>query len=387
MRRILTPFFMILLSWNAISQRAPKIDSVHMVLLNPYIRIETAQAMNDMYDFKFEESMRNLTYLKYEYDWHPLPHFLMGLNYWWRIQPNPNNKRYDKKFHAYMDSSIFLAKRLYEEPNPIEGAFFLAAAYGFKARIESDRDNYAAAANNARKALKYLKESRDYTEYSPELLFGDGLINYYSTWIRENYPMLRPLMWFFPKGDKELGIEQLRKVSRNAFYARTEAQYYLMDILYNDENKYTEARMISQYLHKTYPNNSYFHRWHARLLYEMGYRKKAEAECLEMIERIEAGYVGYEANTGRYAAYFLGRIYKSKQPDMSEEYFQKSVKYSVDALATKKGYYFHSLYFLGELALRKGDKQQAEHYFKEVKKAANRKHSAYKKASEKMQEL
>ena len=374
MKRILTPFFMLIISWNALAQRAPKIDSAHMVLLNPYIQIETTQAINDMYNFKFEESMRNLTYLKYEYGWHPLPHFLMGLNYWWRIQPNPNDDQYDKMFHAYMDSSIYLAERLYEEPNPIEGAFFLAAAYGFKARIESDRDNYGAAANNARKALKYLKESREYTEYSPELLFGDGLINYYSTWIRENYPMLRPLMWFFPKGDKELGIEQLRKVSRNAFYARTEAQYYLMDILYNDEKKYAEARMLSQYLHETYPNNSYFHRWHVRLLYEMGRRKKAEEECLEILQRIDSGYVGYESNTGRYASYFLGRIYRSKQPEKSEAYFLKSVDFSVAAGATKKGYYFHSLYFLGELAAGKGDNPQAEYYFKEVKKSASTLH-------------
>ena len=387
MQRILTLFFILVLSWNALAQRAPKIDSAHMVLLNPYIQIETSQAINDMYNFKFEESMRNLTFLKYEYGWHPLPHFLMGLNYWWRIQPNLRDHQYDMAFNACMDSTIYLAERLYTKVNPIEGAFFLAASYGFKARLESDRDNYGAAANNARKALKYLKESRDYTEYSPELLFGDGLINYYSNWIRDNYPMLRPLMWFFPKGDKDLGIKQLRKVSRNAFYARTEAQHYLMDILYNDEKNYAEAQMISQYLHETYPDNSYFHRWYIRMLYQMGNRKQAEMESLEILHRIDSGYVGYEANTGRYASYFLGRIYKSRQPEKSQKYFLMSVDFSVEAYATKKGYYFHSLYFLGELAMKKGDNQQAEYYFNEVKKSASRKHTAYKRAAEALKKM
>ena len=386
MQRIYILTFLLFLSWNLPAQRAPKIDSIHMVLLNPYIQLEATQAINDMYNFKFDESMRNMKFLKYEYGWHPLPYFLMGLNYWWRILPNLRNTQYDETFNAYMDTTIFLAKRLHEEANPIEGAFFLAATYGFKARIESDRDNFRAAASNGRKALRYLKESKDYTEYSPELLFGDGLINYYAEWIRDNYPMLKPLMLFFPKGDKELGINQLTEASRNAFYARTEAQYYLMNILY-DEGKYTEARRLSQYLQKTYPDNSYFHRWNMRMLYQMGNRKQAEIEALEIILRIDSGQVGYEGNTGRHAAYFLGRIYINRQPEKSEEYFLLGLKYSEEAEATKKGYYFHSLFYLGELAQKKGDKQQAEYYFRRVKKLAGRKHSASKKAKEALREL
>ncbi len=387
MRRVYIIFFISFLSSVSYGQHAPKIDSAHMILLNPYIQLETSQAINDMYNFKFDDSMRNLKYLKYEYGWHPLPYFLMGLNYWWRIQPNLRDQKYDKEFNAYMDTTIYLAKRLHAEANPIEGAFFLAASYGFKARIESDRDNYRIAANDGRKALKYLKESRDYTDYSPEILFGDGLINYYSKWIREKYPMLRPLMLFFPKGDKELGISQLREVSRNAFYARTEAQYYLMDILYHDQKEYAEARMLIKYLHDTYPDNSYFHRWYVRMLYQMGNRRQAEKESLEIIHRIDSGYVGYESNTGRYAAYFLGRIYKSKKPEKSEEYFLKGLKYSEESDATKKGYYFHSLFYLGELALKRDDIEQAEYYFKRVKKSAGRKHSAYKKSKEELKKL
>ena len=378
----------LLLSWNSIAQRAPKIDSIHMVLLNPYIQLEAAQAINDMYNFKFAKSMLNLKHLKYEYGWHPLPYFLMGLNYWWRIQPNQNDTQYDDTFNAYMDTTIFLAERLHKEANPIEGSFFLAASYGFKARLDSDRDNYRSAANYGRKALKYLKESRNYTEYSPELLFGDGLINYYSTWIRENYPILRPLLLFLPKGDKELGIKQLREVSRNAFYSRTEAQYYLMNILFHNEKEYTESRMLAEYLHKTYPDNSYFHRWYGRLLYQTGYRRQSEIQFLEIIHRIDSGYVGYESNTGRFAAYFLGRIYKNqKRYKESEIYYLRALIFAEDADATKKGYYYLTLYNLSKLALIKKDRKQAEYYVKRVKKLAGRRHSAYIKAKEALKKM
>lgn len=387
MKRIHILLFLFFMAWNSIGQHAPKIDSAHMILLNPYIQLETTQAINDMYNFKFDESMRNLKYLKYEYGWHPLPYFLMGLNYWWRILPNLHDKRYDKTFKAYMDTTIFLAKRLQKDVNPIEGAFFLVASYGFKARRASDFGNYLAAANYGRKALKYLNVSKDFTEYSPELLFATGLINYYAQWIKENYPMLRPLLLFFPKGDKEKGIKQLREVSRNAFYARTEAQYYLMNILYHNEKEYVESRTLAQYLHKTYPDNSYFHRRCARLLYQTGNYQLAEAQFQEIIQRIDSGYVGYESNTGRHAAYFLGRIYAKTQPGKSEEYFLKALRFAEDAHATDKGYYFHTLFFLGELALKKDEKKQAEYYFRKVKKVANRKHPAHKKSRKALNEL
>lgn len=382
-KRFFAVFLLTIVAIHAQGQRAPKIDSVHMILLNPYVQIEATNAVNELYNFKFDESMRHLKYLKYEYGWHPLPYFLMGLNYWWRIQPNLNDTKYDDTFNAYMDSSIVAAERLYDKVNPIEGAFFLAAAYGFKARLHSDRENYRRAAWDGRKSLKYLKECNDFTEYSPEVLFGTGLINYYTEWIRENYPWLRPLMMFFPDGDKELGVEQLREVSRNAFYSRTEAQYYLLNILFHDRSEYGEALTLAEYLHTSYPDNSFFHRWYGRALFTTGRYRQAEPVCLEIIARIDSGQIGYEEYTGRFAAYFLGRIYKQQKNDeKSWEYFKRSEKFHELSNATEKGYYFSTLYNLGVLAYERDDLDTAEEYYKKVKKLAKRNSDAFKQAKE-----
>lgn len=388
MRQFLILILIAVLIAPSSAQRAPKVDSVHMLLLNPYVQIESTKALNMLYNFQFDSAHRDLTYLKYQYGWHPLPYFLMGLSYWWHIQPDMNNTKYDDVFNAYMDTTIVVAKRLYKEANPIEGSFFLAASYGFKARLHSDRENYRRAALDGRKALKYLRECQEHTEYSPELLFGDGLINYYSTWIRENYPWLRPLMMFFPKGDKELGVEQLREVSRNAFYARTEAQYYLMNILFHDLNKYSEAKVIADYLFETYPDNSFFHRWHARVLYQMGMRKAAEKDCLEIIRRIDEGQLGYSDYTGRYAAFFLGRIYRGKRDEENaEKFFELSKTYHERANAEDRGYYHYTLVHLAQIAEKKGDKELAETYYKRVKKLAGRKDQVFKDAKKGLKDM
>lgn len=378
-------FFSIQCVW---AQRAPKIDSVHMLLQNPYVQIAATDAVNELYNFKFEESMRSMKYLKYEYGWHPLPYFLMGLNYWWRILPNLNNYEYDDTFNAYMDSTILLADRLYEKANPIEGAFFLAAAYGFKARLHSDRDNYARAALDGRKALKYLKEFREFNDYSPELLFGDGLINYYAKWIRENHPMLKPLLAFFPKGDKELGLQQLKEVARNAFYARTEAQYYLLNIQFHDYSNYREAMQLAEYLHTTYPDNAFFHRWYMRVLYQTGRRSEVEVVSREILAKLDSGMVGYESETGRFASYFLATIlYRKKNYTEAQEYYLRAKKYAEESGSTDKGYYYYTLYYLGEIAYLSGEKAKALEYFKQVKKLAGRKDAAWEKAKQSLKDM
>ena len=160
----------------------------------------------------------------------------MGLADWWKIVPNTDNTAYDNRFLSRMDSCIYLAEKLYDQKeNKVEPAFFLAAAYAFKGRLYAERRQWTKATFAGKNALKYLEKSKGYGDLSPELLFGDGIYNYYSEWIPKEYPILKPVLIFFQKGNKKLGIQQLEKVANNAFYTRVEARYFLLQI-YSLEN-------------------------------------------------------------------------------------------------------------------------------------------------------
>jgi hypothetical protein len=133
------------------------------------VQIESTTAINLMYNFKFREARKQFFWLKQEYSDHPLPYFLMGLNEWWQIMPNLDVETHDLLFEAYMDTSIMKAKNLYDMENmQVEGAFFLAASYGFKARLYSERRKWLKAAGHANKALNYLEDCRSKEELSPE---------------------------------------------------------------------------------------------------------------------------------------------------------------------------------------------------------------------------
>ncbi|RED99562.1 tetratricopeptide repeat protein [Marinoscillum furvescens] len=389
MKRYLIVLGFAIASVTGSAQVAPaQIDSTFSLLNNPFVQMEATQAINDMYNFRFERSMSHFKYLKNQYGWHPLPYFLMGLNYWWRILPNFDNKQYDETFYAYMDTALVLSERMYNELNEVEGAFFLAATHAFKGRLYSERRDWGKAAFSGKNALKYMEECRGNGDLSPELLFGDALFNYYAEWVPENYPLLKPIMAVFPDGDKELGIQQLKTVARNAFYTRTEAQYYLMRISYYEEKDLPAALQLSGYLHKTFPRNAYFHRFHTRLLYQSGQYDAAVKESKSILNRIDSTFAGYEYNSGRYASFFLGHINELRRNfEDAKKYFKLAMEYGEAADATDKGYYIYSVLHLGRVALKEDDREAAKEYFKQVKKLTSRKHGANKEARQRLKEL
>ena len=359
------------------------------LLLDMNMQIEATEAVNDMYNFKFARAERQFRWIKQEHPTHPLPYFLLGLSQWWKIVPNIYETRYDDQLLAYMDTATYYAEQMLEqnEQDP-ESAFFLSAAYAFKGRLHAERRDWRKAAGAGKTSLKYLEICKGKEDFSPELLFGDGLYNYYAEWISENYAILRPVLMFFPDGDKELGIKQLKTVANNAFYTRTEAQYFLMRILTEEQDDPREAFRISEYLYQTFPDNAYFHRYYARQLYSRGRHREAEAQALAIIGRIDSGMIGYEATSGRYAGFFLGEIYKMRgELDDAKTYYQRAVDFARAVDADESGYYHYSLLNLGEIAEKQGENKKARDYYKLVRKEAKRSSRVHERARENIKAL
>ncbi len=359
------------------------------LLLDMNMQIEATEAVNDMYNFKFARAERQFRWIKQAHPTHPLPYFLLGLSQWWKIVPNIYETQHDESLLAYMDTATYYAERMLDqnEQDP-ESAFFLSAAYAFKGRLYAERRDWRKAAGAGKTSLKYLEICKGKEDFSPELLFGDGLYNYYAEWISENYAILRPVLMFFPNGDKELGIKQLKTVANNAFYTRTEAQYFLMRILTEEREDPREAFRISEYLYQTFPDNSYFHRYYARQLYSRGRHREAEAQALTIIDRIDSGMIGYEATSGRYAGFFLGEIYKMRgELDDAKTYYQRAINFARAVDADESGYYHYSLLNLGEIAEKQGEEKKARDYYKLVKKEAKRSSRVHERARENIKSL
>ena len=355
-------------------------DSVS-ILTNLDIQIEATAAINKMYDFKFEDAEKEFNWLVQEYKNHPLPIFLKGLSLWWKIDAysglpdkNKNNKlkKLDDDFLDLMDKSISISKSIYKNGNQIDGAFFLAASYGFKGRLLSERKKWRSAALAGFNALKYLKEIRQDKLMIPEISFGNGLFNYYSVWISNRYPILKPLVKLFPDGDKGKGINQLKSAARNSFYTRTEAQTFLVRI-YSGENNLREATFLSKYLFETFPDNSIFHRYYTQLLYRSSNFFMCKEESLRIIDNYKKSKFGYYANDVRLAHFYLGEIFLyEKKIDEAILNFRNSLEFASKFKDNKMGYTVYSNYLLGKIYYDRGDMDQAKDFLKAVLKTSKR---------------
>ncbi|HLF35487.1 MAG TPA: hypothetical protein VI583_14675 [Cyclobacteriaceae bacterium] len=365
-------------------------DTAQILLLeNKDIQIASTQAINNMYNFKFDSADKQFRWIKQRYPEHPIAYFLLGLSHWWKINISIENEQYDKSFLGYIDTAIHVASKLYDNPRTrIEGAFFLSAGYGFQGRLYGERGQWTKATVASKNSLKYFKVCRNNSNLSPELMYGDALFNYFSVWIPENYPVLKPVMAFFPKGDKALGLKQLETVSRNAFYTRTEAQYFLMHILGSYENDLPGALIMAEYLHKTFPDNSYFHRSYARFLYSTGRGRDADFQSRQILARIDSGMFGYENTEGRYAAFYLGQISEQrKNAEEAAKFYKLCIDFARKGKATESGYYHYANLFLGQIAMKKGDTETARDYFRTVRKESKRKDAVNKKARDLLKDL
>jgi hypothetical protein len=374
--------FFVSLPVERVQAQAPGTANSPYLLLDRGLQYRITKSINSMYNFDFATAERDFAVIMYQYPEHPLPDFLMAIGYWWRIEINVDNKRYDNIFIQYLDRANAKAEKMLEQnPKNKEAAFFLAAGHGFQGRLYSERKSWTKATFAGKNALKYMEMSRGEQEFNPELLLGDALFNYFSVWIPEHYPLLKPVLALFPRGNKKLGLSQLEKVASNAFYTRVEAQYFLFRLYGSEENRPEDALRIVEYLHEKFPNNPYFHRSYARYLYTTGKWTQAMQESLEILDRLEKKQFGYEATSGRYAAFYLGEyFYRIGNTIEAKRYYSKTATIGEESESQESGYYLFSLISLGKIATAEKNKALAKTYFNQVKRYAKRKHPAHQEA-------
>jgi hypothetical protein len=356
-----------------------------MLMANRAIQIEMTAAMNNMYNFNYDAAEKDFKWLTVKYPDHPIGFFLLGLNEWWKIVPDTRVEKFDDGCEAFMDKAIDLAEEIYDDDEKNkEAAFFLAASYAFKGRLHTERERWVKAAYNGKQAMKWLDKCRGFGDFSPELYMGDGLYNYYSKWIPENYPSLKPLLVFFKKGNKNAGISQLEYVSLNAFYTRMEGRYFLMQI-YSMENQHQKAYNMARMMHNMYPENSFFHRYAARTAFTLGKADEAEKYAKDLLENVSINKLGYEGTAGRYAAYILGYINFNYNRNLEEakKYYLQTIEFAKSTKATDSGYFLGANLTLGKIAKSENDYPKALEYFKIVE-ANSKKKSDTKKEAQKL---
>ena len=295
------------------------------------------KGINYVYNLSFDSAVTEFNFAVRLQPEHPAGYFFLAMVEWWKIMIDIENESNDKKFISMLDNVIDMCdKRLDKNENDIVGLFFKGGSLGFQGRLYGNREDWLKAANCGREALPIVQQAYQLAPENYDILLGIGIYNYYAAVIPEIYPWVKPLMIFFPKGDKITGLTQLRSAAEHARYANIEASYFLMQVYQYYERHYSEALRYAEYLHGRFPNNAMFHKYVGRCNAGMGNWNEVKNIFNEILSRVNKKQPGYDLLAKREAFYYLGLAEMGhRKLDSALSYFYRSDELS--RLLDKKG--------------------------------------------------
>ncbi|MGA9115798.1 MAG: hypothetical protein WB626_03390 [Bacteroidota bacterium] len=274
---------------------------------DPEFDTRVRQGIEYVYNLEFEQAEREFAELVRLKPEHPAGPFFQAMVLWWRILIDIDNDRYDDRFHDALDGVVDLCDRILEkDERDVTALFFKGGAIGFKGRLNAHRSEWLAAANAGRKALPLVQTASALDPANYDIRLGSGIYNYYAEVVPREYPFVKPLLVFVPRGDKALGIRQLTDASERGKYADIEATYFLMQIYFQFEKNYPKAMDLALRLHTRFPRNPLFHRYLGRTSVSLGQWPQAEAAFDSVSARAQRAERGYGAAAEREAEYYLG---------------------------------------------------------------------------------
>jgi tetratricopeptide (TPR) repeat protein len=278
-----------------------------------------------IYNVEFDKAHTSFERVIELYPDHPAGYFMDAMIDWWKIVLDIRSRSNDAQFERKIQRVLDICDRILEkQPNDIVALFFRGGSLGFIGRFHAMRKNYLDAASTGKEALDVLNACQKLAPGNHDIMLGTGIYNYYAAIFPEKYPVLKPLMMFLPRGDRELGLLQLKAAAEKARYSSVEAKVLLISAYYEFEQNASAAYPYALELATKYPNNPSFQRWLGRCLVKLGKLDTMEIVWRKVIVNYMDKRYGYDMYAAREALYYIGlaRMF-ARDYEIALKYFYK----------------------------------------------------------------
>lgn len=352
-------FLLILLFSLSLSAQSSDFDS------------RVSAGIKQIYNIKFTEAEKTFRSVIADYPKHPAGRFFIAMIDWWKILLDPDNESYDEIFFQKLEDVIYQCDQLLDKnPKDVDALFFKGGSIGFRGRLRAFRESWLKAADDGREALPIVEEAASLDPNNMDVQLGFGIYNYYAGVIPNEYPMIKPLMIFFPDGDKEKGIQQLKNTAFNGKFAKYEARYFLMTLYYRYENNLLMAEDFSRLLQEDFPDNPVFEKWRGRIAVKRGDYQLVDSIFNSVLYKADKKMFGYNTpNSIREAAYYIGSNLKNNgYLDSAKVYFQKCIQQSqkIDEDGEESGFQVNAYIFLAQIEETMNRKSEAIRLYEKI---------------------
>jgi hypothetical protein len=329
-----------------------------------------SQGIKQIYDMQFSRAEETFRRLIADYPDRPAGRFFLAMIDWWKILVDADVESYDDLFFQKLEDVIYQCDDLLKKnPQDVDALFFKGGAIGFRGRLRAFRESWIKAADDGREALPIVERASNLDPNNLDVQLGFGIYNYYASVIPNEFPLLKPLMIFFPKGDKQKGIEQLNNTAMHGKYAKYEARYFLMTLYFTYENDAYKAGEFAKLLSSDFPDNPVFQRWMGRIEARKGDYPACSAVFQDVLIKADKNYFGYNnKKVIREACYYIGvEARNEKKLDSAKIYFERCADISRQTdKKEESGFLINSVLYIGMINDIQGNRDKAKDYYNKL---------------------
>lgn len=211
-----------------------------------------------IYNLQFNDARLLYTRITAAYPEHPVVFLLRGMMTYWENYPLLNTSSARKSFEEDLRQCIRISEKNNNPDNEAEYLLANLCARGFLLLYYSANNFVMEVIPLATSTYKYLMRSFDFTSACTDLFYFTGVYNYYRDAYPKVFPVYKPLVMIFPRGNMETGIYQLNLSAASSVVLRAESTFLLTYIYINFENNFQGALKYSGSLRELYPDNLQF---------------------------------------------------------------------------------------------------------------------------------
>jgi len=322
-----------------------------------------------VYHLKFDSAEMQFNKVKSMEPRNPAGYFFDALVEWWKINLDKTDESRDEEFYERIEKVVDVADEILDENEyDVNALLYKGGALGYRGLVRSLRDSWLKAAEDGKEALNLLKKASDLNPANKDALLGIGIYNFFAEYVPERYPIVKPLMIIFPKGDKVKGLFQIKEAASNSKFGKYEARFILAFLYLKYEKNFYECESYSRNLFQEFPENPVFEKYLYNSYVGLGKWYEAINGWEAVLQKNLNGQPGYNnLSLQREANYYialsfskLGRILEA------EKYLLKSEEITkiIDKEDTAFGAFTYLL--LGMLHDAKGNKDLAYEYYDKV---------------------
>jgi hypothetical protein len=245
--RLKYPFFFMFLI-----MRTSPLDA--QVLNDPVSLNLVKTTVDQIYNMRFKDASETTKQLSKNHPDHPVIFLLRGMIIYWEGFPLMAGSEKSRDFEKQMRLCIEKSHD-FEPENEPEFLLTNLCARGSMLAFYAGNDLPSKAFSLGRTTYRHLRHAFEFTNTFPDFLFFTGLYNYYREAYPEAHPAYRPLMRFFPRGDREKGMQELRTAFRKSIFLKAEASTFLSSNYKYFENDFTNASYFSKLIYEDFPGN------------------------------------------------------------------------------------------------------------------------------------